>query len=588
MAAVASARYSIPHDTHVATPSTNLDKTTVGRRDSTSPEKIMHEASGADMNNNLNAQALPFRPGGYDNERREQNNYGVANQLPAAPPALFPPYPPPFPPPHPHGPASVPWTPINAPPPPPPAQFFEWMARVNHEHVSQAQGQPQHHQWGPPPGFSGPPPGFQPYGQQPFWPQQPYHGAPPAFTPLNMRNSANMAYYRDALQSQSRFPPHGVRNEHLQYVVDGLTWLKTKNRHTNCHNRARASTPPVRKLKSRATGDGQVKQKEYGSLDRIALCDVGSRINKLHSTPKAPKAPTPASKNGRYGDEKIILPAPQPTPEYMSQAAEEPSTIETPSHILVILDLNGTVLYRPNAKNAKSMIERPFLKPFLRYLFQNFSVMVWSSARPDNVKSLVTQSLDKELQSKLVARWARDSFGLSPTNYNQNVQVYKNLKLVWSRDVIQQHHPEYEAGKRFGQHNTVLIDDSAIKASAQPHNLLEIPEFSATPEQMEGDVLREVAGYLEALKHRADVSKYIRAEPFKDGGKWSFDWPEEAAGGGEMKSKASMKGKSRKTKMAAAAAANGKKTDTTNEQKLSETIDSLSSVSLTASVQKDW
>ena len=172
------------------------------------------------------------------------------------------------------------------------------------------------------------------------------------------------------------------------------------------------------------------------------------------------------------------------------------------------------------------MIERPFLEPFLRFLFDNFSVMVWSSAKPDNVKSLVSQSLDKKLQSKLVARWARESFGLSPANYNQNVQVYKNLKLVWSRDVIQQHHPEYATGQRFGQHNTVLIDDSVIKASAQPHNLLEIPEFSATAEQMEGNVLQEVVGYLEQLKLQGDVSKFIRKEPFKVG-QWSHQFPKE-------------------------------------------------------------
>ena len=121
-----------------------------------------------------------------------------------------------------------------------------------------------------------------------------------------------------------------------------------------------------------------------------------------------------------------MLPAPQPTQEYLDQAAGEPTTTDTPGQMLVILDLNGTVLFRPN-RNAKTMIQRPFLRPFLRYLFENFKVMVWSSARPDNVKALVNQALDNDLRSKLVAQWARDSFGLSPTNYQQNVQVYKNL-----------------------------------------------------------------------------------------------------------------------------------------------------------------
>jgi hypothetical protein len=169
--------------------------------------------------------------------------------------------------------------------------------------------------------------------------------------------------------------------------------------------------------------------------------------------------------------------------------------------------------------------------------------MVWSSAKPATVKSLVDQSLDKDLRSMLVASWARDTFGLSATNFNQNVQVYKNLRLIWSRDQIQQHHPDYEAGGRFGQHNTVLIDDSALKASAQPHNLLEIPEFEATPEQMAGDVLREVAGYLEILRQQSDVSKFISKQPFKGDGRWSYDWPAASAGGGDMTDKVTLKGK---------------------------------------------
>jgi hypothetical protein len=229
------------------------------------------------------------------------------------------------------------------------------------------------------------------------------------------------------------------------------------------------------------------------------------------------------------------------------------------------------------------MIARPFLKPFLRYLFENFKVMVWSSAKPDNVKSLVSQALDNDLRSKLVAQWARDSFGLSPTNYQQNVQVYKNLKLVWSRNQIQSYHSNYETGERFGQHNTVLIDDSSIKASAQPHNLLEIPEFSATPEQMESDMLREVAGYLETLRQQTDVSRYMRKDPFQNG-RWGFDWPDETAGGGDMASKVSAtpsKKKNRKKQASAAAARSRTSTP------LLETIDSLASVSLAASAQKN-
>ena len=548
---------------------------------------------------------MPFRPGGYD--RREQNFGAFENQLPPPPP----PFQAPPGPPGPYGPPNGFFNQNFAPPPPPHQQpphmfnsqqaqneFAGYQQALAYHHWMLQNGHPNH----PPPpppfplgpeAFAGRPhPHMPPHGQPPFggppFGQQPYghkshHGGPPPMPHQQRQMFPNRPPY-PMMQQQANFS-HGARNEDIQYAFDALLkGLKSKNHAANTHNRA--PTPPGKKSKSGLTANGHAKQKEYGTLHRIASFEAScSRINKLHSTPKAPKAA--AEKKGRYGDEKIMLPAPQPTQEYLDQAAGEPTTTETPGQILVILDLNGTVLFRPN-RNAKTMIQRPFLGPFLRYLFENFKVMVWSSARPDTVKSLVSQALDNDLRSKLVAQWARDSFGLSPTNYQQNVQVYKNLKLVWSRSQIQSFHPDYEAGSRFGQHNTVLIDDSSIKASAQPHNLLEIPEFSATPEQMQGDVLREIAGYLEALRTQADVSRFIQKQPFTPGGQWTFDWPDDAAGGGELTSKVSAgvapttskkKNKKQKAKEAAAAAS---RTNTP----LNQAVDTLVSASLAAPAQQ--
>lgn len=265
------------------------------------------------------------------------------------------------------------------------------------------------------------------------------------------------------------------------------------------------------------------------------------------------KAYPTTAPTGRSREPKIMLPAPKPTEAYIAQATAEPSTVELSGRVLVILDLNGTLLYRPS-KNKKTMVARPFLIPFLRYLFSNFAVMVWSSARPENVASLVEQSLEEDLRKILVAQWARDAFHLKPEHYNRNVQVYKNLDLVWAKDEIQKQHPDYETGGRFGQHNTVLIDDTILKAAAQPHNLLQISEFSATPQQMREDKLREVAGYLEVLRTQQDVSKFMKREPFQhESGKWAYEWSEKDAvtqgtayKGGELQDKVSMQSPSKK------------------------------------------
>lgn len=383
---------------------------------------------------------------------------------------------------------------------------------------------------------------------------------------------------------------------------------RSKKRSANDDDSA-PTQPSKKNKKAKAKAKESADSQEYGSHDWMDSFEwSSSRIDKHHSTPEFPKG-----KKGRHGDEKIMLPAPQPTDIYQDTAAQEPTAIDPAGHVLVILDLNGTVLFRPN-KNAKTMIARPYLKPFLQYLFTNFKVMVWSSAKPENVKSLVEQSLDKDLRSMLVATWARDTFGLSAKYYSQNVQVYKNLRLVWSRDQIQQHHPKYEAGERFGQHNTVLIDDSAIKASAQPHNLLEIPEFEATPEQMAGDVLREVAGYLEILRHQGDVSKFVHKKPFKGDGRWNYDWPvDTVSGAGELESRVTLNGKSLSLNATAPAGKKGKgqrkgksplpavrgqldvDSKVASENRvpspagpLADVTNSLSSVSLDNGLKKDW
>ena len=255
------------------------------------------------------------------------------------------------------------------------------------------------------------------------------------------RSFSSQAYPMNDMPLSTSLPYRGTTEE-IQYAIDALFKdSKSKNRKIDSGRSAPTPQQPTKaevrqqkkQTESRAAPDGQVKQKEYASLHRTVLCDpVSARINKPCRTSKASKPKVPEQGKGRRSEPKIMLPAPQPTPEYLSQAAQEPHITDTPGRILVILDLNGTVLYRPN-RNAKTRIERPFLKPFLQFLFQNFSVMVWSSAKPDNVQSLVAQSLDKNLQAQLVARWGRDSFGLSPANYNRNVQVYKNLKLVWEQ-----------------------------------------------------------------------------------------------------------------------------------------------------------
>ncbi|KAJ4362119.1 hypothetical protein N0V95_001577 [Ascochyta clinopodiicola] len=472
------------------------------------------------MNNNFNPWAQPFTPNyGYPGQPYDQNRNRNRNQWQTPPQG----------PRHSAPVASAPWNTNHVQP-----QEYHPNGQQTYNNLAtqQAQAQAYYHQWAQ----------YLAYTQG----LAPVNASPQAF------GQQALSPYPFFAPSFATAQPHpglqGVSNNDLQYAFDKLfKGIKARNRRTNVSHRA--STPTSDDESAQAVTGSLARPKEYDSLRRV---DLSSRINKSYREPTAYPTTKPT---GRSRDPKIMLPAPTPTEAYMAQAAEEPSTVALSGRILVILDLNGTLLYRPN-RNKKTMIARPFLIPFLRYLFSNFAVMVWSSARPENVASLVEQSLEEDLRKTLVAQWSRGEFNLKPEHYNQNVQVYKNLDIVWSKEEIQQQHPDYANGGRFGQHNTVLIDDSVLKAAAQPHNLLQISEFSATPQQMREDKLREVAGYLEALRTQQDVSKFMRKEHFQHStGRWTYEWPEKDAAtqgtayqGGELQGKVSMESPSKKTK----------------------------------------
>jgi hypothetical protein len=96
--------------------------------------------------------------------------------------------------------------------------------------------------------------------------------------------------------------------------------------------------------------------------------------------------------------------------------------------------------------------------------------------------------------------------------------VYKQLSWIWESDIGSQN-PD---SGLWDQTNTVLIDDSAKKAAAEPYNLVEIPEFNGKDEEI--DVLGQVLGHLQWLSLQPNVSNAIRRTPFKANGSWNWTW----------------------------------------------------------------
>ena len=127
----------------------------------------------------------------------------------------------------------------------------------------------------------------------------------------------------------------------------------------------------------------------------------------------------------------------------------------------------------------------------------------------------------------VLGEWGRDTLGLTSAESKARVQVYKRLDRIWLNKNLQNSHPDFEEGERWGQHNTVLIDDSALKASAQPFNHVKVPEFVRAGGEKEGDgkdVLGQVVGYLEEARKWSDVSGFVRHRPFEIGAEWRWEW----------------------------------------------------------------
>ena len=215
-------------------------------------------------------------------------------------------------------------------------------------------------------------------------------------------------------------------------------------------------------------------------------------------------------------DGLIHLPAQKPTEAYSARASIPPTRSPSPQSLLLVLDLNGTLLYR--TLGIKNYVPRPGLKEFLDYCFRNHSVLIWSSAKPHNVAGVCEKLLTSAQRKLLLGKWGRDTFGLTPHQYKQRVQVYKNLDTVWQNAALQRRHPNSATGETWGQHNTVLIDDSAIKAAAQPFNHMEVPKFVTAGETDVGKmgVLAVVVAMLEEAREWNDISAFVRRKG--DGG----------------------------------------------------------------------
>jgi hypothetical protein len=151
--------------------------------------------------------------------------------------------------------------------------------------------------------------------------------------------------------------------------------------------------------------------------------------------------------------------------------------------------------------------------------------MVWSSSKPKTVNAICEKLFPGEKAKSLVAQWGRDRFGLTSVQYNSKLQVYKELHKVWASPEVQAAYPgnnsangsttsgeqaNFPESHCWDQSNTILIDDSKLKALSEPYNILEIPEFTNDPRIDESTLFKKVLARLNYLSYHDDVSKVFR------------------------------------------------------------------------------
>ncbi|PHH89126.1 hypothetical protein CDD83_6618 [Cordyceps sp. RAO-2017] len=331
-----------------------------------------------------------------------------------------------------------------------------------------------------------------------------------------LRSSASMNYYRGltyqppaqheaprgALGVQHHGPPPPPPPQQQQpFVIPGLTLLE------NGAQQAAAPPPPP-------------PPPAQASVKPESPCRGKKKRKSKVASPSKQKASSPVASPLRKDDEQARRPPsiesggiPEPSPLYLARSSPPPFAVPHPHRILVILDLNGTLLYRPVRRKPTSFVERPHARRFLEYCLEAFYLAVWSSARPDNVQHMLNRLLTPEQCRRCVVVWGRDSLGLSPDDYNARVQCYKRLSTVWNNPDVQLSHPAAQQGGFWDQSNTVLVDDSPEKGRSEPHNILAIPEFSGLQDEST-DVLPQVHDYLNALCYQADISRFMRQHPF--------------------------------------------------------------------------
>lgn len=173
---------------------------------------------------------------------------------------------------------------------------------------------------------------------------------------------------------------------------------------------------------------------------------------------------------------------------------------------LIVLDLNGLLIFRVFARDKGNYAhhlatshkvndffvwKRPHVDAFLDWLMDRYAVGIWSSAMHHNVDKLIAWTLGEERRKRLVFEWDQTKCPQEkhPTHKHKPLFL-KPLASLW------------EVFPEWNESNTLLVDDSPLKAKRNPpHLLFSPPEWTIDVECGKGELGQggDIRKFLEAL-----------------------------------------------------------------------------------------
>jgi hypothetical protein len=126
--------------------------------------------------------------------------------------------------------------------------------------------------------------------------------------------------------------------------------------------------------------------------------------------------------------------------------------------------------------------KRPNLDAFISYCLENFTVAVWTSARPENAEKLCAYVFSPKQRTQLLFEYNQDHCS------GQWPDLRKNLSTVWN---------QYSY---YNESNTLILDDSDDKMSNNPPSCVGICDIWTPWTSNQVETLQTVIDWLEERK----------------------------------------------------------------------------------------